>query len=112
MPDIAIGAQIFDLVFHPTESLACVGLLTGEVQAFSYDEQGNQQQKFSVKPSKRSCRGLTMNNDGTKLWAVGKGKMLRYVKLANGKVTLIMLLALSTPLREILSRLARLLTSE
>lgn len=53
-----------------------------------------------------------MNNDGTKLWAVGKGKMLRYVKLANGKVTLIMLLALSTPLREILSRLARLLTSE
>lgn len=112
MPDIAIGAQIFDLVFHPTESLACVGLLTGEVKALSYDEQGNHQQKFSVKPSKRSCRGLAMNNDGTRLWAVGKGKMLRYVRLASDIITIITLLALSTPPREILSRPARLLMSE
>ncbi len=77
MPDIAVGAQIFDLVFHPTESLVFTGLLTGEVKAFGYDEQGNHECKFSVKPSKRSCRGLTMSEDGSKLWAVGKGKTLQ-----------------------------------
>lgn len=79
MPDIPVGAQIFDLVFHPTESLVCVGLLTGEVKTFGYDDQGNCTEKFVVKPSKRSCRGLTMNEDGSRLWAVGKGKGLWYV---------------------------------
>lgn len=76
MPDIPVGAQIFDLVFHPSESLVCVGLLTGEVKAFGYDEQGNHESKFTLKPSKRSCRGLAMNGDGSRLWAVGKGKTL------------------------------------
>lgn len=83
MPDIPVGAQIFDLVFHPTESLACVGLLSGEIKAFSYDEQGNYENKFTVKPSKRSCRGLALNQDGSRLWSVGKGKMLRCVDLSS-----------------------------
>ena len=74
MPNIPVGAQIFDLVFHPSESLVFAGLLTGEVKAFSYDEQGNHEEKFSARPSKRSCRGLTMSEEGDKLWAVGKGK--------------------------------------
>lgn len=76
MPDVPVGAQIFDLAFHPTESLACVGLLTGEVKAFTYDDQGNYENRFMLKPNKRSCRGLAMNEDGSRLWAVGKGKML------------------------------------
>jgi WD repeat-containing protein 55 len=79
MPDIPVGAQIFDLTFHPSQPTVYTGLLTGEVKAFCYDEQGNHEERFVVRPSKRSCRGLALNNDGSKLWIVGKGKGLQYV---------------------------------
>lgn len=76
MPDISVGAQVFDLTFHPTESIVYAGLLTGEVKAFGYDEQGQHDHKFTLKPSKRSCRGLAINEQGDRLWSVGKGKSL------------------------------------
>ena len=74
MPDIPVGAQIFDLLFHPSDSLVFTGLLTGDIKAYSYDEQGNHDLKFAVRPSKRSCRSLALSESGDKLWAVGKGK--------------------------------------
>lgn len=77
MPDIPVGSQIFDLIFHPNASVVYTGLLTGEVKAFSYDEQGQHQEQFALKPSKRSCRGLAISSDGSQLWAVGKGKSLQ-----------------------------------
>ncbi|KAF9476091.1 WD40 repeat-like protein [Pholiota conissans] len=76
MPEIPVGAQIFDVVFHPTFSTVYTGLLTGHVKAFAYDEQGNHQPTFSVRPSKSSCRGLSLDGDGSHLYAVGKGKAL------------------------------------
>ena len=76
MPDISVGTQIFDLVFHPTESIVYAGLLTGEVKAFGYDEQGQHDQRFTLKPSKRSCRGLAIDEQGDRIWSVGKGKSL------------------------------------
>lgn len=76
MPDIPVSSQIFDLVFHPTQSVVYSALLSGGVKAFSYDEQGCYESKFSVRPSKKSCRGLEVNGDGTQLWAVGKSKAL------------------------------------
>ncbi|OCH94597.1 WD40 repeat-like protein [Obba rivulosa] len=86
MPDIRVGAQIFDIAFHPTESLVYTGLLSGEVKAFSYDEQGNHECKFSVRPSKRSCRAIAVGHDGGKLWAGGKGKALHTIDVATGVV--------------------------
>lgn len=77
MPDIVVGAQIFDVCFHPTESVVFLGLLTGGVKAFRYDEQGNADIVFSVRPSKRSCRGLESSEDGSRLYAVGKGKAMQ-----------------------------------
>lgn len=79
MPEIPVGAQIFDVVFHPTFSTVYTGLLTGFVKAFSYDDQGNHKPAFSVRPSKSSCRGLSLDQDGSHLYAVGKGKSLKYV---------------------------------
>ena len=79
MPEIPVGAQIFDVVFHPTFSTVYTGLLTGYVKAFSYDDQGNHKPAFSVRPSKSSCRGLSLDQDGSHLYAVGKGKSLKYV---------------------------------
>lgn len=76
MPDISVGTQTFDLIFHPTESIVYAGLLTGEVKAFGYDEQGQHDQRFTLKPSKRSCRGLAIDEQGDRIWSVGKGKSL------------------------------------
>ena len=72
MPEIPVGAQIFDVVFHPTFSTVYTGLLTGYIKTFSYDDQGNHKPVFSVRPSKSSCRGLSLDQDGSHLYAVGK----------------------------------------
>ncbi|KAF5350571.1 hypothetical protein D9756_008744 [Leucocoprinus leucothites] len=79
MPEIPVDAQIFDVVFHPTFSTVYTGLLTGYVKAFAYDFQGNHKNIFSLRPSKRSCRGLSISEDGSRLYAVGRSKALHII---------------------------------
>jgi len=79
MPEISVGAQIFDVVFHPHRPIVYTGLLTGHIKSYSYNDQGAATPIFSVRPSKRSCRGLSLNAEGSKLYAVGKAKTLKYV---------------------------------
>ncbi|KAH7915939.1 WD40-repeat-containing domain protein [Hygrophoropsis aurantiaca] len=86
MPDIPVGSQIFDLAFHPSHSTVYTGLLTGQIKAFTYDEQGQHQQSFSVRPSKRSCRCLTLDEDGSKLWTGGKAKAIFTIDTVTGTV--------------------------
>ena len=74
--EIPAGAQVFDLVFHPTVATVYAGLLTGHVKSFAYDNGGNHEPVFAIRPSKRSCRGLSINEDGSQLYAVGKSKSL------------------------------------
>ena len=76
MPDLHVGAQIFDLVFHPRRQAVFLGLLTGDIKSVNYDEKGQLREEFSTRPSKRSCRALALNEDGSKLYAVGKAKAL------------------------------------
>jgi 6-phosphogluconolactonase (cycloisomerase 2 family) len=80
MPAIQVGSQIFDVVFHPSLSIAYIGLLDGHIKAFAYNEQGDHNAVFSLRPSKKSCRGLSLDQDGSHLYAVGKGRALRHVK--------------------------------
>ncbi|KAI0372471.1 WD40 repeat-like protein [Pilatotrama ljubarskyi] len=86
MPDIPVGAQIFDLAFHPNRPIVFTGLLTGHVKAFGYDEQGNHEARFSVRPSKRSCRTLALSADGAQIWAAGKAKAIHTLDVATGEV--------------------------
>lgn len=86
MPDIFVGSQIFDLVFHPTNSTVYTGLLDGHIKAFSYDEQGQHSQAFSLRPSKRSCRSLITNQDGTHLYAAGKAMSIFSIDTTTGSV--------------------------
>ncbi|EEB89391.1 hypothetical protein MPER_12513 [Moniliophthora perniciosa FA553] len=86
MPDISVGSQIFDLVFHPSHSTVYTALLSGKVKAVSYDKEGNHRQQFSIKLSQKSCRGITVNNDGTRLYAAGKGKGIHTLDTETGKV--------------------------
>ncbi|KAF7343469.1 Protein monoubiquitination-related protein [Mycena venus] len=85
MPDIPVGAQIFDVVFHPSQSTVYTALLTGHVKAFAYDQTAHKN-AFSVRPSKRSCRALTINDDGSRLYAAGKGKAIHTIDTATGEI--------------------------
>lgn len=65
--------QPFDLDFHPTESVIYAGLLTGEVKAFRYDDEtGESSTSWSVRPNKRTARGLSVQTDGGAVWTGGK----------------------------------------
>lgn len=76
MHGIPVGAQIFDIAFHTSSPVVFVGLLTGEIKAFRYDEEGKSDEVFTARPSKRSCRGISTSEDGSKLFTVGKGKAM------------------------------------
>jgi len=76
MPDITLDAQPFDLAFHPTTSTVYAGLLSGLVQAVSYDHAGHYEHTFSLKLSNRSIRSISLTEDGAHMYAVGKGKAL------------------------------------
>lgn len=86
MPDIPVGSQVFDLAFHPHHDIVFTGLLTGGIKAHSYDEQGSFSEVFDLRPSKRSCRGLAMNADGSHLWAVGMAKALQTIDTTTGQL--------------------------
>lgn len=76
MPDIPVSSQIFDIAFDPTRPIVHSALLSGAVKSFKYDEQGNYESSFDLRPSRKSCRGLDISEDGERLWAVGKSKAL------------------------------------
>ncbi|KAJ3508798.1 hypothetical protein NMY22_g16498 [Coprinellus aureogranulatus] len=86
MPEISVGSQVFDVVFHPNRPTVYTGLLTGHIKSFSYNAQGSPSQVFSLRPSKRSCRGLSLNEDGSKLYAVGKAKALNIIDTATQSI--------------------------
>jgi WD40 repeat protein len=113
MPVISLGSQIFDLAFHPTSGTVYTGLLDGKVKAFTYDDQGMHSEAFSLRISKRSCRGLALNPDGSSLYAVGKNRTLQCVSTSCSLVlnvnTQLVPLTLA---REPCPRHARVCTSE
>lgn len=76
MPDIPLGSQAFDLTFHPRNSAVYCGLLSGQVKSVSYDHYGNHAVSFSLQLSKKSIRGVTLDGDGARLFAAGKGKAI------------------------------------
>ncbi|KZT43434.1 WD40 repeat-like protein [Sistotremastrum suecicum HHB10207 ss-3] len=85
MPDIPIGNQVFDLVFHPKQDFVYVGTVAGEIKGFSYDAEGEYQEKLSIRPTMRSCRGLDMSVDASKLYSVGKDKIFHILDAETGK---------------------------
>lgn len=110
MAEIPLGNQPFDIAFHPSEPLLLVALLTGQVTAFSYSHSANNnndnndnggkeselselesnftyEERFSVRPTKRSCRGLAMHEtSGDVLYSVTKDKSLHAIDVRTGTV--------------------------
>ena len=77
MPDISVGNQVFDVVFHPNEDLVIAGLLTGQVTAVKYNDEGETVQHWDIRPTKRSCRGLVFHPDGSRLYSVSKDRTIQ-----------------------------------
>jgi len=89
--EIPLGNQPFDLAFHPTNPLLFVALLTGEVTAFSYSKHQSEEEfkyaeVFSVRPTRRSCRGLAASVSGDRVYSVTKDKTLHEIDTATGVV--------------------------
>lgn len=89
--EIPLGNQPFDLAFHPTNPLIFIALLTGQVTAFSYSkhksgEEFEHTEVFSVRPTKRSCRGLATSVSGDRVYSVTKDKTLHEIDTATGVV--------------------------
>ena len=113
MAVIPVGSQIFDLAFHPSSNVVYTGLLNGKVKAFTYDDQGAHSEAFSLRISKRSCRGLALSPDGSSLYAVGKNRTLQCVPTSSILVRSINVrLVPLTHVRELCRRHARACTSE
>ncbi|KAF9516040.1 hypothetical protein BS47DRAFT_1315693 [Hydnum rufescens UP504] len=91
MPDIPLKNQPFDLTFHPSQPIVYVGLLTGEVKAYSYsadlpETDFTHSELFSTRPTKRSCRGLATSVSGDRLYTVTKDKTMHTIDTASGTV--------------------------
>jgi len=75
--DIQLKNQPLDLTFAPQNNVVYTGLMTGEVKAFSFEDDGQHSETFSIRPTKRSCRGLALDSGGTRLFTVSKDKTLQ-----------------------------------
>lgn len=84
MPDIAVGNQVFDVAFHPREDVVLAGLLTGEIKAFAYTDDGAHEAKWDLRPTKRSCRGLAFDYAGERVYAVSKDRTVQCVVQQQG----------------------------
>lgn len=91
MAEIPLDNQPFDIAFHPSEPLLLVALLTGQVSAYSYshskpESEFEHEERFTVRPTKRSCRGLAMSETGDLVYSVTKDKSLHVVDVGTGVV--------------------------
>lgn len=67
----------FDVAFHPKEPVVFSSLLTGQVCAWSYDDAtGETSSSWSVRPSKRTARALSIEENGDEIWMGGKSGSL------------------------------------
>ncbi|WWC85438.1 uncharacterized protein L201_000301 [Kwoniella dendrophila CBS 6074] len=87
MPDIKLRNQPFDLAFHPNESVLFSTLLTGEAKAWRYDdEDGSTSTSWSVRPSKRTARALSVEESGKHIWMGGKSGTLFQLTTEMGTI--------------------------
>ncbi|BBN03233.1 WD repeat-containing protein 55 [Marchantia polymorpha subsp. ruderalis] len=62
--ELQLGAQPFDLAFHPTSSIVAVGVITGSLQLFKYEAGAEPQKLWTVNAHTESCRGVRFAEGG------------------------------------------------
>ncbi|CAO3572748.1 unnamed protein product [Mortierella alpina] len=87
-PDtLSYKSTVFDFAFHPTQDIIATGLITGHISCVRYvPGLGNNQSLWSVRPSKKSCRGLAFSHDGAGLFTVSKDGAIGALDVNTGAV--------------------------
>ncbi|KAF9997048.1 hypothetical protein BGZ65_007365 [Modicella reniformis] len=78
---------VFDFAFHPSEDIIATGLISGHINCVKYvPGPGNNESLWKVRPSKKSCRGLAFNHDGSGLFTVSKDGAIGALDVSTGAV--------------------------
>ncbi|KAG0213801.1 WD40-repeat-containing domain protein [Mortierella sp. GBAus27b] len=87
-PDtLSYKSTVFDFAFHPSRDIIATGLITGHINCVKYvPGAGNNETLWSVRPSKKSCRGLAFNNDGSGLFTISKDGAIGALDVNTGAV--------------------------
>ncbi|ORY22972.1 WD40-repeat-containing domain protein [Naematelia encephala] len=86
MPDIRLKNQPFDVVFHPQSPVIYGAILTGEVKAFRYDEEGEASTSWSVRPTRRAARAISVEASGDSIWVGAKSGALIQLGAMDGSI--------------------------
>ncbi|KAF9921979.1 hypothetical protein FBU30_007936 [Linnemannia zychae] len=79
--------MVFDFAFHPTLDIIATGLITGHINCVKYAPgAGNNEVAWSIRPTKKSCRGLAFSSDGAGLFSVFKDGAIRALDVNTGDV--------------------------
>jgi len=102
--NIGLSSDALDVSFHPDKEThrIAVGLISGKVQLFDYSSlfqggelaqshSGKHQGKlykrlWSVRPSRKSCRGVAFDHSGSTLYCIFKDKSLLALDATNGEI--------------------------
>ncbi|KAG0231243.1 WD domain repeat-containing protein 55 [Actinomortierella wolfii] len=80
-------STVFDFAFHPTQDIIATGLITGHINCVKYAPgQGNNEVMWSIRPSKKSVRGLAFSHDGAGLFTVTKDGSIGALDVSTGNV--------------------------
>ncbi|SAM01719.1 hypothetical protein [Absidia glauca] len=92
-PDpIPFTDAIFDFCFHPTQQLVVAGLITGSLywlsishHSYRYTTEENSL-LWSTQVSKKSCRGVEFNPDGSVLMSISRDKSIQTLDSSTGRL--------------------------
>ncbi|CAM6097275.1 unnamed protein product [Calypogeia fissa] len=62
--ELHLGAQPFDLAFHPSSQLVAVGLITGKLLLYNYGAETEPQKLWDASAHTESCRGVRFIEGG------------------------------------------------
>ncbi|KAI8099982.1 WD40-repeat-containing domain protein [Halteromyces radiatus] len=82
---IIFSDPIFDFSFHPKKNLVVAGLITGHVYCYQYDNDANILQ-WSTQISKKSCRGVEFNHDGSLVMTISRDKSIQTIDMTTGRL--------------------------
>ncbi|KAH8829147.1 WD40 repeat-like protein [Flagelloscypha sp. PMI_526] len=83
--NIPLSSQAFDLAFHPTQQIVFTGLLTGEDSNIAI--QGVMNHVYHSNLQRNRVVLISLNDDGSLLFATGQGKALHMIDLATSKIS-------------------------
>ncbi|GAB5593574.1 hypothetical protein Unana1_08474 [Umbelopsis nana] len=63
MAKLHFKSHVFDFALHPSDHIAAVGLITGDVECYRFGQYQSDRQ-WGIKPTKKSCRGVEFSEDG------------------------------------------------